>query len=291
MDCTETSLWIWESLRDHEDPPAGVAEHIAGCPSCESERAARVAVARDLYGLRHEFEDDLPEGMDERVLAAAHGAVAARETGRFRFEGDLEGIGADLDPDTLSEIEMAIARDLADTGRVAIRPEWQLPPEPPADLPPLSTGWEPPRATPGWMVAASMLLGASLLIGFQLGRLSVPEVPAVHATLATTTDGIVLKGMPRVHSVGLSPEAVDTLNKGNTYLLSGPLGGPYEVMGVVRWDDTEFLPVPASSDERGEIVVAVGPAGGWSKGKRLALNDLSASDVEILGRRAIDRER
>ncbi len=288
MDCTQTTAWIWETLRDHETPPAPVGQHLEACVSCQAERDARLAVSQDLYGLRHEFEDEMPDGIDDRVLTAARVAVAARETGSFRFEGLLDGIGADLDPDTLSRIDTEIARDLADTGRVAIRPEWQLPPEPES---PASTGWEPPRATAGWMVAASMLLVASLLVGFLLGRQSVPTVPAVHATLATTTDGVILKGMPRVHSVGLSAEAVDTLNRGNTYLLSGPLGGPYEVMGVVSWDDAEFLPVPSTSDERGEVVVAVGPAGGWSRGKRLALNDLSASDVEILGRRAIDPER
>lgn len=288
MNCTDTTAWIWETLRDHETPPDAIGEHLDGCASCQEQQTARLAVARDLYGLRHEYEGGMPEGLDDRALAAAHAAVAARETGSFRFEGELEGLGAELDPDTLSEIETAIARDLADTGRVAIRPEWQLPPEP--EQAPRS-GWEPPRASTGWMVAASMLLVASLLVGFQLGRMSTPKVPQVHATLATTADGIVLKGMPRVHSVGLSPEAVDTLNSGNTYLLSGPLGGPYEVMGVVRWDESEFLPMPSTSDERGEIVVAVGPAGGWSRGKRLALNDLSASDVEILGRRAIDPER
>ncbi len=288
MDCTDTTRWIWESLREHEPVPPGIAEHLEACESCRAERTARLAVSRDLYGLRHEFETDLPEGVDDRVLAAVRAALAARETGSFRFEGQLDGVGTELDPDTLSEIDTAIAQDLADTGRVAIRPEWQVPPESPAD----GVAWhEPPRATPGWMVAAAMLLVASLLIGFQLGRYTAPKVPQVHATLATTSDGIVLKGMPRVHSVGLSPEAVDTLARGNTYLLSGPLGGPYEVMGVVRWDETEFLPVPTTSDERGEIVVAVGPAGGWSRGKRLALNDLSASDVEILGRRAIDPGR
>ncbi len=284
MNCTETERWIWESLREHESMPDGVAAHLDSCEDCQAQRTARMGVSRDLYGLRHEYETDLPEELDDRVLGAAHAAVAARETGSFRFEGDLEGIGAELDPDTLSEIETAIARDLADTGRVSIRPEWQPPP-------PTSSSWQPPRATTGWMIAASMLLVASLLVGFQLGRHTAPTAPQVHATLATTTDGIVLKGMPRVHSVGLSAHAVDTLNKGNTYLLSGPLGGPYEVMGVVRWDETEFLPVPSASDERGEIVVAVGPAGGWSRGKRLALNDLSANSVEILGRRAIDPGR
>lgn len=285
MDCTETTNWIWETLREHEQAPASVAWHLDHCASCQAERSARLAVARDLHGLRHAWEEEPPASLDDRVMAAAHAALAARETGRFRFEGKLDGVGADLDPDTLSEIETAIAKDLADTGRVAIRPEWQLPPESEGG----HRGWEPPRATAGWMAAASMVLAASLLVGFQLGRMSAPKVPQVHATLATTTDGIVLKGMPRVHSVGLSPEAVDTLNRGNTYLLSGPLGGPYEVMGVVRWDENESLPVQSESDERGEIVVAVGPAGGWSRGKRLALNDLSASDVEILGRRAIDR--
>jgi hypothetical protein len=285
MTCTATQRWIWESLRAHEPPPQEIADHLEGCSPCQEEHAARMATSSDLYNLRHEYEADAPDELDDRVLAAAHAAVAARETGSFRFEGDLLGVGADLDPDTLSDIETAIARDLADTGRVSIRPEWQVPPAQPP------SSWQPPRATAGWMAAASMVLVASMLIGFQLGRHSAPTVGPVHATLATTTDGIVLKGMPRVHSVGLSAQAVDTLNKGNTYLLSGPLGGPYEVMGVVRWDENESLPVPAGSDERGEIVVAVGPAGGWSRGKRLALNDLSASSVEILGRRAIDRDR
>lgn len=283
-DCEKTVAWVWEARHEHEEPPEPVARHLIGCEACQGERSARLALSRDLRHVRPEDEGELPEGLDERVLAAAHAAVSAIETGRFRFEGTLDGVGADLDPDTLSEIDTAIARDLRDTGRVAIRPEWQAPDESRA------SAWTPPTASIRWMVAACLLLVSSLALGFAAGRVTAEPTLPLHAALATAPEGLVLGSLPRVHSVGLSSEAVDTIARGNTYLLAGPLGGPYEVMGVVRWDETDTLPVPLG-EERGEIVVAVGPAGGWSRGKQLALNDLSASSVEILGRRAIDSPR
>ncbi len=284
MDCESTAAWVWEARHEHEEPPEDIARHLISCDACRADRSARAALGRDLRRVRPDDEVDPSDELDDRVLAAAHAAVAAMETGRLRFEGSLEGIGSELDPDTLSEIQTAIAQDLRDTGRVAIRPEWIAPPQEPA-----STAWQPPPASVRWMVAAGLLLVGSLSLGFLGGRMTA-DPPPLHAALATASDGLLLQALPRVHSVGLSSSAVDTIARGNTYLLAGPLGGPYEVMGVVRWDETDYLPVPTAG-ERGEIVVAVGPAGGWSRGKQLALNDLSASSVEILGRRAIDSPR
>jgi hypothetical protein len=85
--------------------------------------------------------------------------------------------------------------------------------------------------------------------------------------------------------VGLSKSAVDHFQMGNTYLLLGRVGGPYQVISVGGWDDLESLPVPTTG--RSEIVVAVGPAGGFSTGIELAANDLIERNVEILGRRAL----
>jgi hypothetical protein len=143
------------------------------------------------------------------------------------------------------------------------------------------------------MLAACLLLGFTLLLGFVAGRLSTgaglvfePRGAAgIHATLATTGDGVTWQIGPRVHRVGLDSQAIDTLREGNTYLLAGPVGGPYEVLGVVSWDDVGALPLPTR--DKGEVVVAVGPAGGWSRGKQLVAHDLSHPGVEILGRRAL----
>ena len=64
------------------------------------------------------------------------------------------------------------------------------------------------------------------------------------------------------------------------------MGGPYEVVGIIGWD-TMAETLDGNSADGGEIVIAVGPAGGWSRGAHLALSELSDPGVEIIGRRAL----
>ena len=78
---------------------------------------------------------------------------------------------------------------------------------------------------------------------------------------------------------------MESLEEGNTYMLIGPRGGPYQVIDVTTWDRAESVgPTVAGRDE---LVLAVGPAGGWSRGKTLLLGDLAGSGTEILARRAL----
>ena len=108
----------------------------------------------------------------------------------------------------------------------------------------------------------------------------------IHTTLATTGLNSARSGQQRLHHVRLSPDAVEALSDGNTYLLKGRMGGPYEVVGIIGWD-TMAETLDGNSADGGEIVIAVGPAGGWSRGARLALSELSDPGVEIIGRRAL----
>ena len=307
MGCDRTIEWIWESPHPQDPPPADVAEHLAGCASCGGEMEARVAVGRDLRGLRASLEGETSDELDARVLAASSAAVTARESGRFPISA--EQLDAEDTPDDIADqLADSIAEDFGEhfaavtTGRLRVRkdeapkPPRALAPEPapaPTPAPPPTSRWQAPRATPQWMLAATLLLGAALSIGYSVGRQSTKWHPvpgaAVHTTIATTATGVVLSQGHRAHSVGLSHDGVSALADGNTYLMAGPVGGPYQVVGVVNWGQVDTTTIPVV--DRGEIVVAVGPAGGWSRGKELAMNDLAGLDVEILGRRALPRSR
>ena len=69
--------------------------------------------------------------------------------------------------------------------------------------------------------------------------------------------------------------------------MTGPVGGPYQVVGAVRFDEVD-LPSVFPRGELKEIVVAVGPSEGWQTGNELAMADLSESGAEILGRRMVE---
>ncbi len=309
MSCIAAREWIWES-EAREEPPADVAAHLDGCDGCRDELRARHATAKDLRGLRTKFEEDPEPSLDDRVVAAAQAAVVASSSGRFPVATD------DLPPEEIpDDVADALADSLASdfgeqfaaltTGRLRVEQELARakamglldnddalrtasdPSIAAAPAPAPASQWQPPRATPQWMAAAALVLAATLAIGFAAGRATAPPstAPVTHATLATTTDGLQLSHRHRIHKVGLSPDAIDALSQGNTYLLTGPIGGPYQVVGVVGWDNLDDVPLPTTA--RSEIVVAVGPAGGFSKGNQLAANDLTSQDVEILGRRAL----
>jgi|GEM_PF-1714710 len=292
MNCEEALRWIWEVRHENEEPVGSLADHLDSCDACGAELAARRQIGAGLRGLRNFYDEVPPEGIDDSVLEAAHAAVLARESGAFHVELDpeLAAITGSVPTELARAIQAEIAADLPTTGRVPLRPEdlagledrpdWGAPREPAA------RSWQPPRASIAWMVAAALLLGGALSIGFLAGRATAPALDSTLA-LARPASAIVLPDRPRVHSVGLSRDSLNNVETGNTYLLSGPVGGPYEVVGVVSWENANLLPMPMADQE--EIVVALGPAGGWSRGKLLALNDLQSNDVEILGRRAVDR--
>ena len=304
MGCDRTMDWIWETAHPQDEPPQDVGAHLDGCGPCQQQLQARHEVARDLRGLRAQLEEDPAIDLDGRVLAASAAAVEAQQSGRFPVRAEpLDE--AEIPDDIADELADSIAEDFGeqfaamttgrlrtarDTGPVA-SPQ-QLPPEPaPTPAPP--PAWQPPRATAQWMVAAALVLGAALVIGLSVGRMSTHVWPVpgagVQATIATTNDAVIVSQRSRIHSVGLSAGGIEALSEGNTYLLAGPRGGPYEVVGVVNWGQVDSASIPMV--DQGEIVVAVGPAGGWSRGKSLAMNDLADRDVEILGRRALSSPR
>lgn len=297
MSCDRTTRWIWASAHPQEDPPPEVSAHLDLCESCRGERKARLALGRDLRALRTELEEEPSADLDARVLAAATTAVAAQQSGAFPVRADAPE-PEELPSEIADEIAGAIAEDFGEqfaaltTGRLRTRPG-AVPGTEAAPVAAAQKRWQAPRATPQWMVAASLLLAATLAVGIAAGRISTRVWPApggrVAATIAATSDGLILSQRQREHRVGLSHDGVAALAEGNTYLLAGPMGGPYEVVGVVTWGQSERVTLPMVDD--GELVVAVGPAGGWSRGKELAMNDLADLDVEILGRRALPRSR
>jgi hypothetical protein len=245
--CVEAQDWIWGTRIDITPASPGVHEHIRTCAECREEHSARGALSVDLRNLRTELNEVPPRSLDHAVLAAAADAVAARESGDH----------------------------------------------PPVQLRPLAP---PPVATPRWMAAAAALLGAAVLLGFVAGRFTATGASGfaggvaapVHTTLATgATSSVGWRGMHRPHQVGISPDGMTRLQDGRTYLMTGPVGGPYQVVGAVRFDEVD-LPSVFPRGELKEIVVAVGPSEGWQTGNELAMADLSESGAEILGRRMVE---
>jgi hypothetical protein len=147
-------------------------------------------------------------------------------------------------------------------------------------------GHSSPRATPAWMLAAAAILFVALGTGFFAGRMTVPmgtiAETTTHTAFATLGAG---EDVHKMHSVGLRPSGLDGLMSGDTYLLTGPRGGPYRVVGRVTVDQVDRSALPAAGNE--EIVVAVASQGEWGADKRLALNDLSDPGVSILARRSL----
>jgi hypothetical protein len=149
-----------------------------------------------------------------------------------------------------------------------------------------------PVATPRWMIVAAALLVGGMGLGFIAGRFTATGVAGfaggsngVHTTLATAP--IDWRNMHRPHQVGISQDGLTRLQDGLTYLMTGPVGGPYQVVGAVQFENVQ-MPMTFPRGQLNEIVVAVGPEEGWQTGKQLALADLSASGAEILGRRKVE---
>ena len=141
------------------------------------------------------------------------------------------------------------------------------------------------------MLAAALILGATVTLGFLAGRMSVGGEAALR--IAPPTASVTAAASERIgswrdlqprHSVGLSQADLDALQDGYTYLLSGPRGGPYVVAGAVRWTGVKLA---ADQDEEEEIVVAVGPGRDWGPGATLMVDDLSDPQVAILARRDV----
>ncbi len=140
----------------------------------------------------------------------------------------------------------------------------------------------PPRA-PG--LSLSLLLGLSLVVlgsvafGFGLGHTGFQESPSSGPTDPSW--------LPPTHHVGFPLSEAPAFWEGSTYLLVGPPGGPYQVVGTAEWSAVDELHTPFGRSS--ELVVAVGPAGGWSRGKSVAIDDLAATETRILARRVLDK--
>ena len=126
------------------------------------------------------------------------------------------------------------------------------------------------------LLALVAAMASVLLLGFTLGQATFEYPAALTSTLGR---------YPRVHQVGLSERAMDALEEGSTYMLIGPRGGPYQVIDVTTWEQAGS--VGPTVEGHNELVIAVGPAGGWSRGKTLLLADLAGPGAEILARRAL----
>ncbi len=130
-----------------------------------------------------------------------------------------------------------------------------------------------PLATPRWMAAAATILVVSLGLGFITGRATAGTVTRAPPTFSP---------LPRAHEVGLSHGGLAAFADGQTYLLAGPAGGPYEVVGSVHFADVDLRAARGND----ELVVAVGPDAVVA-GENLSAHDLSDMGLEIVGRRAV----
>ena len=287
-------------LRSHrtsleEEPPAGVERMVLDA----AQAATRAHETGDFGALQAEVEDEFSEGLGARITSEV----------RALMSGDFDA----LDEEHVDEIAESIAEEYGPAIAAMTTNRLQVADGPPPDVVPRSpreetqheagflsetatsavpvSPWSPPRASSRWMLSATALLLLTAGLGFLAGRATTPgaatsTLPGIHTTFATGLQRAGGDGHPRLHDVRLSEDAVEALSEGNTYLLTGPVGGPYEVVGIVGWDTTDSE-LQARRDDQGEIVIAVGPAGGWSRGTQLAVSALAAPNVEIIGRRAL----
>lgn len=304
MTCQETTDWIWETGHPSDSPTTELASHLDSCERCRGELTARRAVSLRLRSLRDHEEAEPPAGLDHMVLDAAAAATAARKSGDFgslrsEVEDEFsEGMGGTLTEqmrammsgdfgslDSFDDIADDIAESIAEeygaeiaaltTGRlqVADGPPPEVLPQSPREARREAPAPPARPTTRAWQQRAlllTLIVGVGSL-GFVLGRSSAPApgpapafVPEIHTTIAT--------GQPTA--------------PGNTYLLTGPVGGPYEVVGVVgNGADGEQDLTPNA--DAGELLIAIGPAGGWPRGAKLAVSDLTNSGVEIIERRSL----
>ncbi|MCO4769556.1 MAG: hypothetical protein KDA24_05950 [Deltaproteobacteria bacterium] len=246
-DCESSQTWIWEVESVDELPPQPISDHIDGCTPCQGELRARRDVARDLRALRFALDEAPPQRTDRAVLMGV-GEAMVQEQEAF------------LPPASIT-----------------------------TEVHHHHGGHQAPRATPSWMLAAAAILFVALGSGFFAGRMSVPPAPVVTTAPAGVTALATFHGQDvhKMHTVGLRQAGLQGLMAGDTWLLTGPRGGPYRVVGRVNVDQLDTNSLPSSGNE--EIVVAVASEGQWSADKRLALNDLSDPGVSILARRSLSQ--
>jgi hypothetical protein len=287
-------------LRSHrtsleEEPPPGIERMVLDA----AQAATKAHETGDFGVLQAEVEDEFSDGLGARITSE----VRALMSGEFD----------ELDEDDVDDIAESIAEEYGSAIALMTTNRLQVADGPPPDEVPRSprevkqnelglvsetatsaipvSPWSPPRASSQWMLSATALLILTAGLGFLAGRATTSNgttatLPAIHTTFATGLQRAGGKRHPRLHDVRLSEGAVEALSEGNTYLLTGPVGGPYEVVGIVGWDTTDSE-LQARRDDQGEIVIAVGPAGGWSRGTQLAVSALADPNVEIIGRRAL----
>jgi len=244
-DCDLSQTWIWESESVDELPPDAIGAHIEGCDPCQDELRARHATARELRALRFILDEAPPQRTDRAVLMGVGEALV----------GESEAFAPPASITTEVHHHHGASHG--------------------------------PRATPAWMLAAAAILFVALGTGFFAGRLTLAPLgpssaASTHTALATLGSG---EDVHKMHKVGLRASGLDGLMAGDTYLLTGPRGGPYRVVGRVSVDQVDRSALPAAGNE--EIVVAVASQGEWSPDTRLALADLSDPGVSILARRSL----
>lgn len=145
---------------------------------------------------------------------------------------------------------------------------------------PQPRGWSrgAPAALP-WALVAALALALAGLTGYELGR--VDPIPPAQLPPAATQP-------VRGHSVSLSSTALRALSDSGTFLLAGPEGGPYEVVGTMRWDGVApDLAASTSGERHRELLVAVGPEDSMDEGHQIGLVELYQQGHSILGRRAL----
>lgn len=227
----------------------------------------------------HAYEEEPPADVGGHLSACA--ACRDERSARQEVDSDLRGLRWALDEAPPASADRLVTRATRDA--VADEAPGFIGAPITTEVHHHYSGNDAPRATPGWMLAAAAIVFLSLGAGFWAGRATGSFDDGTHATLATLP--AEWQDVYKTHKVGLRRSGLDAIMTGSTYLLTGPRGGPYKVVGKVTWDDLDMQVLPSASNE--EIVVAVSPEGDWAQGSRLALNDLTNPDVSILARRAL----
>jgi hypothetical protein len=306
----EARLAVCARLRDlrgsqEEETPPGVDRMVLDAASA----ASSARESGDYGTLRAEAVDEFSEGMGATLTSEMN----AMMSGEFAEFGDLGDIADEIAESIAEEYGAEIATLTTNRLKVADGPPPAVPPKSPraeresmeardeteqvgdtaTSAVAVARDWAPPRASGSWMRSAAALLVAAASIGFLAGRFTAPPSPPatavppqIHTTIATglsprSDDAPTHPRAPRLGGLAAgSPSA------GNTYVLTGPVGGPYEVVGIVGWDtvDAQLRTGPSNGSE---IVIAVGPPGGWSRGTQLAVSELTTPGVEILERRPL----
>jgi hypothetical protein len=233
-----------------------------------------------------EAPSNLPDEVDEhlRVCRSCAGEYAARRS----LDQDLKELRADEQEEPSEAINRRVLSALAaraEPGTTARPPALGI-------VTPSAVGAGESMARGGRggireavraispLLALGLALSAVGVLGFSLGQSSIHSPPAGEVVASWAR-------FPRTHQVVLSERAIEALEVGSTYMLVGPRGGPYQVIDVTTWERADSVgPTVAGRDE---LVLAVGPAGGWSRGKTVLLGDLAGSGTEILARRALKR--